>query len=92
MSESKEDGGAAFPTKGGMLFYFPEHMKKEVSDIANQIKLEREGMSLRDYFAAAALQGFCADPNLTSWTTEQTAKQAFSHADAMLKARKEAAE
>ena len=47
------------------------------------------GMTLRDYFAAKALQGFAArdvfDPGLA--TPEQRAKLAYIDADAMLKAR-----
>ncbi len=76
MSESKEDGGAAFPTSRYV----------ELRPDAHRL-VHDGGMSLRDYFAAAALQGFCADQNLTSWTTEQTAKHAYAYADALLKAR-----
>jgi hypothetical protein len=48
------------------------------------------GMTLRDYFAAAALQGFCANQN--SFPTknehfENLADDSFKAADAMLKAR-----
>ena len=49
-------------------------------------------MSLRDYFAAKAMQGFAArdvfDPGLA--TPEQRAKLAYIDADAMLKARGQA--
>ena len=48
-----------------------------------------KGMTLRDYFAAKAMQGFAArdvfDPGLA--TPEQRAKLAYIDADAMLKAR-----
>jgi hypothetical protein len=43
------------------------------------------GMTLRDYFAAAALQGILADGGGASW--DDDAKNAFKAADAMLKAR-----
>lgn len=47
-----------------------------------------EGMTLRDYFAAAALQGICAkDP---VWTKSKIAQEAYDLADAMLTAREEA--
>jgi hypothetical protein len=51
-----------------------------------------EGMSLRDYFAAKAMQGFCANPS--AMPTEQKhfdnlAEDAFRSADAMLKAKKD---
>jgi uncharacterized protein YodC (DUF2158 family) len=46
------------------------------------------GMSLRDYFAAKAMQGFAADPN-AAWTAGANgmARCAYDWADAMLKAR-----
>jgi hypothetical protein len=47
-----------------------------------------EGMTLRDYFAAKAMQGFASDPD---WRAEspnaETARAAYMVADAMLKAR-----
>ena len=47
-----------------------------------------EGMTLRDYFAAKAMQGYCSDPD---WRIDMdfsdTAHAAYSVADAMLKAR-----
>jgi hypothetical protein len=43
------------------------------------------GMTLRDYFAAAALQGLMADGGGTSW--DDDAKAAYRAADAMIKAR-----
>jgi len=45
----------------------------------------QSGMSLRDYFAAAALQGLLADGGGSSW--EADAIYAYKIADAMLKAR-----
>lgn len=47
-----------------------------------------EGMTLRDYFAAKAIQGFAADPN-TCAEPERVATYAYVWADAMLAARKE---
>jgi hypothetical protein len=45
------------------------------------------GMTLRDYFAAKAMQGIVSDPNVTvGW--EKTAAWAYSMADAMMEARK----
>lgn len=48
-----------------------------------------DGMSLRDYFAAKAMQGFAADPN-ASWPDgmQGMADCAYRWADAMLEARK----
>jgi hypothetical protein len=42
------------------------------------------GMTLRDYFAAAALQGNLIEPTANN---DEVAKWAYSLADAMLKAR-----
>jgi hypothetical protein len=43
----------------------------------------RDGMSLRDYFAAAALQGVLANPaRFDGWT--ESAERAYRFADAML--------
>ena len=46
-----------------------------------------DGMSLRDFFAAAALQGFCACSEVRG-TTQQIATSAYEFADAMLEERK----
>ena len=47
-----------------------------------------EGMTLRDYFAAKAMQAYCSDP---SWRedmdTSATARAAYRAADAMMNAR-----
>jgi hypothetical protein len=51
---------------------------------------QRTGMSLRDYFAAKAMQGFLSDPNVTvrnDMGARLLAKSAFGVADAMLAAR-----
>ena len=50
--------------------------------------LSYSGMTLRDYFAAKAMQGFVSDPD---WRVDmmpnETARAAYTQADAMLKAR-----
>lgn len=46
-----------------------------------------EGMTLRDYFAAKAMQGFAADPNYGAKLSVM-AECAYEWADAMLEARK----
>jgi hypothetical protein len=46
-----------------------------------------EGMTLRDYFAAKAMQGFAA--NLGPSTFQSRANLAYQWADAMMKARAE---
>ena len=44
------------------------------------------GMSLRDYFAAHALQGMIAEPSLKA-TPEEFAQKAYQIADSMMEAR-----
>lgn len=46
-----------------------------------------EGMTLRDYFAAAAMQGWCSMTQSSDWTEEELARDAYVIADAMLAAR-----
>jgi len=46
------------------------------------------GLSLRDYFAAAALQGYCTRADIDFLRMEALAKHAYELADAMLYARK----
>ena len=45
------------------------------------------GMSLRDYFAAKAMQGLCACPDCVNF--KSIASDSYKQADAMLKAREE---
>ena len=49
-----------------------------------------DGMALRDYFAAKALQGICASGPGPQITDDIIAREAYNLADAMLKARKPA--
>lgn len=62
-------------------------------------KYSGPGMTLRDYFAAKALQGLCANPggpfqvnDMSGWAIvncelDDIAKESYKLADAMLKAR-----
>ncbi len=65
---STENGGPAFP----------------VTEAENQYRRTSEGMTLRDYFAAKAMQGL-----LGNKLDHNLADRAFSIADAMLEARKQ---
>ena len=76
------DGGPAFalgPTASTMK----PHAEGGGHMIVTHYGMER-GISIRDYFAAAALQGNLIEPTVTN---DQVAKYAYSLADAMLKAR-----
>jgi hypothetical protein len=66
------DGGPAFPVKG--------------MPIDPDTYLNRPGMTLRDYFAAAAMQGMLSDSEREG-TWSEFAEDAYAVADAMLKAR-----
>ncbi len=46
-----------------------------------------EGMTLRDYFAAKAMQSYLLDKDRDSFTFEQWAQASYEMAEAMLKAR-----
>ena len=45
------------------------------------------GMTLRDYFAAKAMQGICTSGPTHEWTNSRLAAEAYDLAAAMLKAR-----
>ena len=72
MSEMIETGGPAFPCH-------PEIIPHRDHDFA--------GMTLRDYFAARAMQGFLTAEYASTYRPEVWAKDAYEMADAMLKAR-----
>lgn len=63
---NKDDGGPAFPTDG----------------VPKGDGIFFEGMTLRDYFAAKAMMGLCADPNMPM--VNRCAEIAYQVADAML--------
>lgn len=69
---SIETGGPAFP-KAGL-------------DAWNQAKTIHPGMTLRDYFAAKAMQGLMTVVDCEKWE-EKTARIAYMVADAMIKER-----
>ena len=74
MSQSINDGGPAFPRT------------VTINDgIDGFTERKNNGMTLRDYFAAAALQGLLASQSEGLFT--EFATHAYQLADAMLKAR-----
>lgn len=48
---------------------------------------ELNGATLRDYFAAKAMQGICANPDTLDLAAANVSQTAYRLADAMLKAR-----
>jgi hypothetical protein len=80
MSEPINDGGPAFP-----CIYYSD----PIGSIGPQLTI-KGGMTLRDYFAAAAMQGIISDASVTASSKndgELVASSAYAFADAMLKAR-----
>mgnify|MGYP000923095365 CR=1 FL=1 len=75
MSNDKT-GGPAFP-KAGL-------------DVWNDAVSVQTGMTLRDYFAAKALQGLlsCQSEETGFYQAKNAAQEAYAMADAMLEARK----
>lgn len=77
MSNQINDGGQAFPHK------------RQIRCNGEVIDSEMEpGMTLRDYFAAAALQGLMAQVKPEDHWAEYRAKWSYEVADAMLERRK----
>lgn len=73
-----DDGGAAFP--------FEYDDNSAPSGIS--YRLSHSGMTLRDYFAAAALTGFTAGTFWAEVDNDEAAKAAYAVADAMIAASK----
>ena len=74
MEQKIETGGPAFPVQ-----YSNEADGPTVRP--------HVGMTLRDYFAAKAMQGFLTAEYASTYRPEVWAKDAYEMADAMLKAR-----
>ena len=70
----------AFPGKQKALMIQSEHI-----GIASEYEIEHNGMTLRDYFAAKAMQGLLASDVFAP--IEKFATQAYAMADAMMEAR-----
>jgi hypothetical protein len=70
-----ETGGPAFPFPGSL---YPDGSTCEPGEL---------GMSLRDYFAAKAMQGQLSRPNAAYLSEKEVANVAYMVADAMLKER-----
>ena len=62
---------------------FPSGRRFEISDGWQT----EDGMTLRDYFAAKAMQGLVENANWRGMPEDALAKAAYNMADAMLKAR-----
>jgi len=74
------DGGPAFPIEA-------DYVRNDEGDGYKMNVEHSPGMSLRDYFAAAALTGMCANSLHNDATFTENAEDAYNAADVMLKAR-----
>jgi hypothetical protein len=74
---SKHDGGSAFP--------LPHHTRNY--DYNKCEHIQDDGMTLRDYFAAKAMQSIFPLPEYHGGSNDRIAAVSYSMADAMLKAR-----
>ena len=72
----KRTGGPAFPVH-------PELVER----LGCENSLSDGGMTLRDYFAAKAMQSFCSRSDSDAWESSKLACDAYELADAMLEAR-----
>lgn len=50
----KDTGGAAFPSRGGMMFYVPQEAEADIKQAISSLDQEHSGITTRDYFAAHA--------------------------------------
>lgn len=77
-----DDGGAAFP--------LPKEIQIGLQAGSYGVLYGQFGLSVRDVFAAAALNGICSNLHCTPQVTyKEVAIRAYEQADAMLQARKE---
>lgn len=85
---SNETGGPAFPVTDGAAHRIAMQTAgdDEAKYIAESAKA-LSGMTLRDYFAAKAMQGICAHEVTWGLSNKNIAATAYEMADKMLKAR-----
>lgn len=76
----RKDGGPAFP-----VTYMHSASPKDLQEM----KAMARGISLRDYFAAKAMQALFGAEFRQEFTIEEDASCAYRMADAMLKAREQ---
>lgn len=89
---AKFAGGPAFPLDATAAIRHAQHVTESAGDRGDApfiaALLDAAGMTKRDEFAKAAMQGICADPT-SGITPTLIARDAYAIADAMLKVRSE---
>ena len=84
MTQAENSRNTEQPASGPAFPCHPEIIPRRDRDFA--------GMTLRDYFAAKAMQGFLTAEYASTYRPEAWAKDAYVMADAMLRARDHGAE
>ena len=70
---SKDTGGPAFPC--------------DLTSYDDEVRIQYQGMTLRDYFAAKAMQSLILEVADWKYMPNEIANFAYAQADAMMKAR-----
>lgn len=83
MSPIDKTGGPAF----GTVINIDAVRVEMTGEVDYEPTVTPGNLTVRDYFAAKAMQGFCAAQS-ENWTHGEIAQAAFDQADAMLKVRK----
>jgi hypothetical protein len=93
MKDPEDEAFEQLALKQGQWEHTSGWRKKQIRDkieqaFPNPHRTDMTGMSLRDYFAAKAMQGLLSDPDWRQdMDFEETAHAAYTMADAILKAR-----
>lgn len=78
----------AYPSRGGLMFYVPEHARGEIEKAVVAIDKKHEGLTKRELIAAMAMHGIIACGN--GWPSDrdapEVARRALVHADALIAA------
>ena len=69
---------------------FPSTTKTYTADDGDTMHQGANGMTLRDYFAAKAMQGMLANTDMTGDRKVDIVREAYEFADEMIRARGEA--
>ena len=66
-------------------FVYPQGIDEGASEAGFPIVEHRGGLSVRAYFAAAAMQGLISNPNIEDLSCEEVASDSVMYADALIK-------
>jgi hypothetical protein len=85
--EKTNDGGPAFPSIQENII-IPHELAAKYPEIVRELqhmKLQKGGMTLRQYYAGQALNGMCSVTGIDFGGPEGAAKTALKLADALIK-------